>query len=259
MDLFGVLNASPDSLNPESIVRTADDARRRAEQLVAEGVWGFDLGGQGSTFAATQTTPDEEWARLAPVLPVLAGFGLPLSVDTWNPEIARRALAHGATWLNAADGMQQEAMWELAADTGCPVVLPFLSGPDPLHLEIVADHDPVAVILDFFEAALRTADRYGVRENLVLDPGTGFAPHDWPWEERFLYQKQVYGNLDRLRVFDLPLYIALPWKDTPQHAELLDIVIAGDPEYGRAHFPAVVKAAEARAGAAAADRGVDGA
>jgi dihydropteroate synthase len=248
--LFGVLNASPDSLNEESIVRTPADAQRRTDQLVAEGVWGFDLGGQGSTFAATQSTLDEEWARLAPILPVLTAFGLPLSVDTWRPEIARRSLDAGATWINAADGLQNDEMCEVAADTGCPVVLPFLSGPDPLHLEIVTDHDPVAVIVDFFTDALRRADRYGIRRNLVLDPGTGFAPHDWPWEERFVYQKAVYGQLDRLRVFDLPLYIALPWKDTVQHAELMDIIVAGRPDYGRVHIPAQVAAAEQRVGEA---------
>ena len=246
MRLFGVLNASPDSLNEDSIVRGGDEARKRADLLLADGVWGFDLGGQGSTFAATQSTFDEEWERLAPVLPVLAELDRPISIDTWRPEIARRALGAGATWLNAADGMQRAEMWELAADAGCPVVLPFLSGPDPLHMEIVADRDPVAVILEFFEAALAKADRYGIRKNVVLDPGTGFAPHDWPWEERFVYQKQVYGQLDRLRTFDLPLYIALPWKDTEQHAELLDIVLTHDPEYGRAHYPDRILAAEAR-------------
>ncbi len=246
MKLFGVVNASPDSLNEESIVRSPEEAQRRARLLVDEGVWGFDLGGQGSTFAATQSTFEEEWARLAPVLPVLAEHGLPVSIDTWRPEIARLALETGATWLNAADGLQEEGMWELAADAGCPVVLPFLSGPDPLHLRIVADDDPVAVILDFFDAALATADRYGIRDNIVLDPGTGFAPHDWPWEERFPYQKAVYSQLDRLRTYGLPLYIALPWKDTPQHDELLDIVIGADPEYGRAHFPAKITAAERR-------------
>ena len=80
----------------------------------------------------------------------------------------------------------------------------------------------------------------------MIDPGTGFAPHDWPWEERFVYQKRVYGNLDKLRVFELPLYIALPWKDTVQHAELMDIIVAGDPEYGRVHYPHQVRAAEQR-------------
>ena len=245
MKLFGVLNASPDSLNTDSIVRTPDDVRRRADALQAEGVWGYDLGGQGSTFQAAETTPDDEWARLEPLVPVVVAYGMPLSVDTWRPSTARRALEAGATWMNAADGLQQPEMFQVAADFACPVVLPFLSGPDPLRLARV-EGDPVEALLEFFTHMLGQADRWGVRGNMVLDPGTGFAPHDWPWEQRFEYQKRVYSQLDRLRVFDLPLYIALPWKDTAQHAELMDIVVGQDPEYGRVHYPAQVRAAEER-------------
>jgi dihydropteroate synthase len=237
MRLFGVINASPDSLHEESIVRSPADAARRAEWLLEHGVWGFDIGGQGSTFAAAETTIDEEWSRLEPIIPVLLGYGVPISVDTWRPETARRALDAGVTWLNAADGLQQDAMMALVAEYDCPTVLPFLSGPDPLRMEQVTDHDPVAVLIEFFDDLLARADAHGVRDRMVIDPGTGFAPHDWPWDERFVYQKQVYSQLDRLRVYGLPLYIALPWKDTAQHAELLDIVIDGQPEYGRCHYP----------------------
>ncbi len=247
MRLFGVLNASPDSLHVESIVTTPDEAARRADWLLAEGAWGFDVGGQGSTFAAGETTVDEEWARLEAVLPTLVAYGVPISVDTWRPETARRALDLGVTWLNAADGLQQPEMMQLVAERRCPVVLPFLSGPDPLRMEVVTEDDPVQVILDFFDARLREADDFGIRDLVVVDPGTGFAPHDCPWERRFVYQQQVYGQLDRLRVFDLPLYIALPWKETDDHARLLDIVIDGDPEYGRAHHPdRILAAASAR-------------
>jgi dihydropteroate synthase len=129
MQLFGVLNASPDSLNLDSIVRTSSDASKRAELLVAEGVFGFDLGGQGSTFQAAEVSIDDEWERLAPIVPVLAAYGRPFSVDTWRPATARRALEAGANWINAADGLQQDAMLEVAAEFGCPVVLPFLSAP----------------------------------------------------------------------------------------------------------------------------------
>jgi dihydropteroate synthase len=244
MQLFGVINASPDSLNDDSIVRTPDEAAARADRLLRGGVWGLDVGGQGSTFVAGETSVEEEWQRLAPLLPVLAARNVPISVDTWRPETARRALAGGATWLNAADGLQQDEMLEVAADFGCPVVLPFLSGPDPLRMDRVAAADPVDVLLEFFDRMLQRAVRYGIRANVVIDPGTGFAPHDWPWEDRFAYQKIVYSQLDRLRVYDLPLYIALPWKDTVQHAELLDIVIGQDPEYGRAHYPDRIRAAE---------------
>jgi dihydropteroate synthase len=244
MWLFGVVNASPDSLNEDSIVDGPDSAARRVRSLLADGADGFDLGGQGSTFKATRRSEDDEWASIAGVLPTLVATGRPVSVDTWRPSLMRRALESGATWMNAAEGLQDDEMLRVAADHGCPVVAPFLSGPDPLHLEVVGGRDPMAGLIDFFEVTIARARRFGVERNLVLDPGTGFAPHDWPWEQRFVYQKRIYSDLQRLRVFDLPLYIALPWKETAQHDELLDIVVRQQPEYGRAHYPARVRAAE---------------
>jgi len=238
--LYGVVNASPDSLNTDSIATTAAAAVARARQLLADGADGIDLGGQGSTDNATVVPWQAEWERLVDVVPAVAALGVPLSIDSWRPEVTRLALEHGATVINAADGMQSDAMWEVAAEFGVPIVLPFLSGPDPRRMAHV-DGDPVQAIVDFFEARLADADRYGLRGNCVLDPGTGFAPSNWPWEQRYVYQKRVYSNLDALRVFGLPLYIALPWKETEQHDELLDLVVRQQPEFGRCHYPAKVR------------------
>jgi dihydropteroate synthase len=249
MQLFGVVNASPDSLHTESIVATPDQAIARAHQLIADGANAIDLGGQGSTDIATVVPWTDEWARLEKVVPALAALGVPLSVDTWRPEVADRALSSGATVLNAADGMQTEAMWEVAARHDVPVVVPFLSGPDPRSMTLV-ERDPVATIIEFFDARLRDADRFGMRGRCILDPGTGFAPPNWPWEQRYLYQKQVYTRLDELRRFGLPIYVALPWKRTEQHDELLEIVVRQQPEYGRVHHPDRVRALEARLGIA---------
>jgi dihydropteroate synthase len=247
MFLFGVVNASPDSLNLDSIVDGPEAALRRAGDLLRDGANGIDLGGQGSTDAATVVPWQAEWERLELVVPALAELGVPMSVDTWRPEVARRALAAGATVLNAADGMQSDEMWEIAAEHRVPIVVPFLSGPDPRNMTMVGG-DPVEALIEFFEQRLAQADRFGMRDLCILDPGTGFAPSNWPWEQRYLYQKQVYSNLGALRRFDLPLYIALPWKDTVQHHELLDIVARQRPEYGRAHYPVTVRAAERAAG-----------
>jgi hypothetical protein len=95
--------------------------------------------------------------------------------------------------------------------------------------------DPVATIAEFFAARVADADRYGVRDRCILDPGTGFAPPWWPWPHRYEYQEVVYSRLDERRSFGRPLYIALPWNDTAQHEELLEIVVRQQPEYGRAH------------------------
>ncbi|MEY3053821.1 MAG: dihydropteroate synthase [Ilumatobacteraceae bacterium] len=247
MFLYGVVNASGDSLNTDSIATTPQAATRRAEYLLDHGCQGIDLGGQGSTDNATVVSWEEEWSRLEAIVDALAALGVPLSIDSWKPEVTRRALEHGATVINAADGMQTDEMWQVAADFQVPIVLPFLSGPNPRQMELVRA-DPVQVMLDFFTEQLAVADRYGLRSLCILDPGTGFAPSNWPWEERFLYQKRVYSNLDALRVFDLPLYIALPWKETAQHDELLEIVLRQRPEYGRVHYPEKVRRVERELG-----------
>jgi dihydropteroate synthase len=243
MFLYGVINASPDSLNTDSIALDATAARRRGSYLLEHGCQGIDLGGQGSTDNADVVPWQEEWDRLRDIVVALARFRVPLSVDSWKPDVVRLAIDHGATVINAADGMQSEEMWIIAAETSTPIVLPFLSGPNPREMELVRA-DPIQVMKDFFEERLRVADRYGLRRSCILDPGTGFAPPNWPWEERFLYQKHVYSHLDELRTFDLPLYIALPWKETPQHDELLEIVLRQRPEYGRVHYPEKVRRVE---------------
>lgn len=247
MLIYGVVNASPDSLNTDSIVVGPEEALARASELLAQGADAIDLGGQGSTDNATVVPWQAEWARLEHVVPALAALGVDLSVDTWRPEVARRALQAGATVINAADGMQTDAMWQVAADFDCPIVVPFLSGPNPREMEHVR-RDPVEALVEFFEARLADADRYGLRHRCIVDPGTGFAPSNWPWDERYLYQKRVYSNLDALRRWDLPLYIALPWKDTAQHWELMEIVLRQRPEFGRAHYPGKVRDLEQRLG-----------
>lgn len=245
MFVYGVVNASPDSLNEDSIARSAADAVERASELLADGANGIDIGGQGSTDNATVVPWEAEWERLRETIPAIATLGVPISVDSWRPEVVRLALEHGATVINAADGMQSDEMWQVASDFDVPIVIPFLSGPNPREMQHVGT-DPIETLIEFFDARLADADRFGLRHRCIVDPGTGFAPSNWPWEERYVYQKRVYTNLDALRRFDLPLYIALPWKETEQHDELLEIVIEQQPEYGRAHYPAKVRRFEQR-------------
>ena len=244
--LFGVVNASPDSLNTDSIV---DGPTRRAPALgncsptvptPSTSV------GRARPTSPPSSTGSDEWARLEAIVPALAALDVDVSIDSWRPEVVRRALQAGANVINAADGMQSDEMWQVATEFDAPIVVPFLSGPNPRAMTQVR-RDPVEAIVEFFAARLADADRYGLRHRCIVDPGTGFAPPEWAWEDRYVYQKRVYTNLGELRRFGLPLYIALPWKETAQHDELLEIVVRQQPEYGRAHYPAKVRRFERRA------------
>jgi dihydropteroate synthase len=245
--IYGVVNASPDSLEVNSIAVDPTEAMSRARHLLADGADAIDLGGQGSTDFADIVDWTEEWSRIEHIIPALTTLGVDISIDSWRPEVVRRALDAGATVINAADGMQTDEMWKVAADFDVPIVVPFLSGPNPREMDFVQS-DPVQVMVDFFESRLSEADRFGLRKRCIIDPGTGFAPANWVWQQRFEYQKIVYSNLDELRRFGLPIYIALPWKETAQHDELLEIVVKQRPEYGRAHYPAKIRAVQARHG-----------
>lgn len=240
-----MINASPDSLHTESICVDGATALARGELLLAQGADHLDIGGQGTTSIATRVTEEEEWNRLESVLAAVSVLGVQVSIDSWRPAVVRRALAAGATLINAADGVQGDEMLEMAAEFECPIVVPYLNGPDPLSLSLPRG-DPVPPMLDWFEATFRRLRRYGVAGRALVDPGTGFAPAHWEWSERYVFQKRVYENLHLLRRFGRPLYIALPWRETPQHEELEDIVLRYGVEYGRCHHPDRVRSHEAQ-------------
>lgn len=245
MMIFGVVNCSPDSLNTDSYVSDGDQAAARIDALLEDGADGIDIGGQGSTEVSTLADWRTEWERVEPALAAAVARTDDVSIDTWRIEVARAAFEGGATTLNAANGMQDEVFWELAAEFGAQVVVPFMNGPNPHELRHVVG-DPIDAMVDYYTARLRVADRYGLRDRCLLDPGTGFGPHGWKWEDRYHYQKAVYSGLGRLRVLGLPLYLPLPWRETDQHAELMEIALSQRPEYARVHYPAKVRAVERR-------------
>lgn len=240
MEIFGVINASPDSLADFSVATTAEEAESYARKLLAEGADHIDLGGQASHGDAAMVTPDEEWAILEAPLRAIAKLGVKISVDTWQVETARRAFDAGATVLNAAEALQDAAMLEFAAERECDVVLPFMLGDDPRHLKHV-EGDPVEVMVSWFDERLGELDRYGIRDRCYLDPGTGFGPAHWDWAERAEYQRKIYTGLDRLRRFDLPIYVPVPWKQSPDRMDLLDIALSHNIDFARAHYPAQVR------------------
>ncbi|MBT94848.1 MAG: hypothetical protein CL431_02610 [Acidimicrobiaceae bacterium] len=237
MKLHGVINASGDSLADFSIALDVESAVARAKDLITEGCVGIDLGAAGSTQFASRISEEEEWDRLDGKIQAIAELGVELSVDTWKPEIMAKSLQAGANFMNASDGMQNPEMVEIAVSTGVPVVLPFLSGEDPKSLEFVSG-DPVEVIVRWFEKSLDDLTKRGLsKEQIILDPGTGFGPANWEWEDRYKYQERVYSNLNKLKIFDLPVYVALPWKFENGRKHLLEILLEVGFDYGRTHLP----------------------
>ena len=127
--VMGIVNVTPDSFSDGGKFNTPEEAIRRAKNLIEEGAAIIDIGGESTRPGATPISWEEEWARIGPVLKWLnsqfSTLNFQLSVDTYHPETAERAVAAGATIVNCVYPEPVEAMLELlASNSGVELVIP---------------------------------------------------------------------------------------------------------------------------------------
>ncbi len=131
--VMGIVNVTPDSFSDGGQFYRPEEAVRRAQNLIAEGADIIDLGGESTRPGATPLAWDEEWARLAPVIAALADT-VPLSIDTYHPETAARAVAAGATIINCVKREPIAEMMKICR-AGVELVIPYRLG-DPLPADV---------------------------------------------------------------------------------------------------------------------------
>ena len=176
--VMGVLNVTPDSFSDGGLFIHPEAALRQGEAMAADGAAIIDVGGESTRPGSDPASVDQEAARVVPVVAALRGkVATPVSVDTSKAEVARRALAAGATIVNDVTALRGDpAMAEVVAEAGCPICLMHMLGApktmqDDPHYENVVDD-----VLRFLEERLAFAVAAGIREEQVmLDPGIGFG------------------------------------------------------------------------------------
>ena len=127
--VMGIVNVTPDSFSDGGKFNTPEEAIRRAKNLVEEGADIIDIGGESTRPGATPISWEEEWTRIEPVLSglnsQLSTLNFQLSVDTYHPETAERAVRLGATIVNCVYPEPVEAMLEvLASNSSVELVIP---------------------------------------------------------------------------------------------------------------------------------------
>ena len=144
--VMGIVNVTPDSFSDGGKFNTPEEAIRRAKNLVEEGADIIDIGGESTRPGATPISWEEEWARIEPVLrglsPQQTGT-VPISVDTYHPETAERAVAAGATIVNCVYPEPVLDMLQICSKNGAELVIPAKSlgsvpnslGSVPIYLD----------------------------------------------------------------------------------------------------------------------------
>lgn len=174
---MGVLNATPDSFHGASRVTQAKEAAQRALQMVADGADVLDIGGQSSRPGAAPLSADEELSRVLPVIEEIRTV-LPeclLSIDTFQAEVARRAIGAGCDIINdIGAGRLDPQMEGLMADLNVPCILMHMQGTPETMQDRPQYAHPTDEVLAFLSERIDTLRAKGV-EQLAVDPGFGFG------------------------------------------------------------------------------------
>jgi dihydropteroate synthase len=189
--IMGIVNVTPDSFSDGGEWFERDAAIAHGRELVAEGASILDVGGESTRPFADPVPLEEERARVVPVIEALADTGAQLSVDTMKVEVAREAIAAGATFVNDVTAFRHDpAIAGLVAEHGCDCCLMHMLG-DPRTMQVDPRYDDVvSEVKAFLEQRAAFAVAEGVaEERIALDPGIGFG-------------KTVEHNLELLRRLD---------------------------------------------------------
>ncbi len=167
--VMGIVNVTPDSFFPGSRTIATDDAVARGRAHFEAGCDVVDVGGESTRPGATPVAPDEEIARVVPVIAALRAYG-PVSVDTQKESVARAAIAAGASVLNDVSS----TLVDVAGELGVGYVAMHRQGDSSVMQVNPTYDDVVEEIATFLVAMAKRAKGAGV-ERLWLDPGIGFG------------------------------------------------------------------------------------
>lgn len=175
--VMGIVNITPDSFSDGGRYRSTASALAHCEQLLVQGAHLLDLGGESSRPGTPPVPLDEELARVLPVLREAVTLGVPVSVDTYKPEVMREALALGADIVNDIWALRQPGAREaVAAHPACGICLMHMHGEPQTMQRAPLQGDAVPQVIAFLEQQTSALREMGVdASRIAWDPGIGFG------------------------------------------------------------------------------------
>ncbi|MFH0860958.1 MAG: dihydropteroate synthase [Candidatus Altiarchaeota archaeon] len=200
--VMGILNVTPDSFYDGGRNLNYDAAVEHAMRLASEGADIIDVGGESSRPGAVPVSAKEEAGRIVPVIKALSSnLDIPLSVDSYTPEVVRAAITAGASMVNDIYGLRSKGMAEAVASSGLPVVVMHMQGTpsnmqdSPKYTDIVSD------IVGFFKERVEFAGSIGIADDrIILDPGIGFG-------KTTEHNLAILKNIREFKKIGLPLLV----------------------------------------------------
>ena len=199
--IMGILNVTPDSFSDGGKYFSVEAATAHAAQMIEYGADIIDIGAESTRPNAIPISAEEEFARLEKVVPAVKNLGVPISIDTYKPEVASRVLEMGADIINDVHGLEDVRMIDVAKKFNAPVVA--------MHNEKCSDADIVEDVRKFFRRTAQNCLEHGFdTTQIIFDPGIGFG-------KTYSDDLTILRRLRELRTLDerrIPLLISVSRK-----------------------------------------------
>ena len=194
---------TPDSFSDGGLYFDRRVAIERAFKMIEEGADIIDIGGESTRPGSESITIDEELRRTIPVIKALAkDIKVPLSIDTYKSEVAKRALDAGASMVNDISGLRFDPeMSKVVSEYKVPVVIMHIKGT-PRNMQVNPVYEAlVPEIMDYLREGIRIAIKAGIAEDkIIIDPGIGFG-------KTFDHNLEIIKNLYEFTFLEKPILI----------------------------------------------------
>ena len=216
--IMGIVNVTPDSFSDGGKFYDTKLAIEQGLLQVHQGADIIDIGGESTRPFAEPVSIDQEIARVIPVIKGIAGkVKIPISIDTYRPEVAKKAIRAGVTIVNDVFGLRSEGLAHVCAREKVPVVIMHMQGEprnmqkDPKYADVVGE------VFEFLKERSEVALEAGIRpERIVIDPGIGFGK---TMQHNLLLMK----NLAELRSLGYPVLLGPSRKSFIGHITKLPV------------------------------------
>ncbi len=211
--LMGILNVTPDSFSDGGEFNNTESALSQAQYMIENGADIIDIGGQSTRPGAEQISLEAEINRVIPVIKAIRkNYSIPISIDTTRAKVAEIAVEAGADIINDISGGTFEVeMLPTAAKLGIPIILMHIRGTPKTMQQMTDYQDLVGEITNFFTTQINKAIACGIaRENIIIDPGIGFAKDS-------AQNIELLKRLSEFQSFKLPILVGVSRKSFIGH------------------------------------------
>jgi len=198
--IVGILNYTPDSFSDGNCFFDLKSAQKKIEEMLEDGADIVDIGATSTSYNQILLTAEEEWTRLKDLLNIVAKqHGKQISLDTFYPENAKKAIALGVHMINDVNGSKNKEMIDVISKNRHVLYVFMYSIVLPANKNIRALD--TQEIYNFAKDRLINLRRYGIElSRVIFDPGIGFTTDP-------TLSLKIIANLSQFKNLQIPIYI----------------------------------------------------